>query len=1121
MPSPAVAIIIPLHNEARTIGACVRSVLARTDYPSWELIVVDDGSTDGGAEQLQAFPQVRLLSTPRSGVAHALNLAIAAAVGKDIVRLHADVVIVAPDWLTRLVEAAYAHSQAGVVGARLIYPDGRIASEGRLIVAGLGMHPQHCSLRAFEPDGPPTPVREVDTVAGALAYYRRETIDRVGGLDERYGPAWMEDDDFCVAARRHGFKVYVHGGVKALHFTRALSPTRCPTLPEEEPEITKLLGLGKIAYTRAQAEYWEAKWGWNPFAPDLGEIRRIYGGTEICWRIGESLRYRPSGPAPTVDCCLVTYNSRALLRRCLESLARTDYPADRLKVYVTDNASTDGTAEFLSELAQTYPFRLHPLRLAVNAGCPVGLNFAVTAGQGELVARLDDDIVLPPDWLRVLAADLERRPFAGCVGPKIINDDDRHSVQCGPLRQFPSCYNHEGEPDQGQADYLARAMHVRGCCNLYRRDVFTRGLAFDARFSPSQWDDPDHHIALLQSGYEVLYDGRVGVVHKLSSGSGRSAAAQANFNANCAKFFGKWGTDVWEVLDRSLELSREGRYLPEDGDTSAWLELGPPPSQFPRQVGASWNRHGAALTAAYDALSAADTREDIRSCVDEYLDQAALVRSAHSAGRALDTLHSAANLAPTRADALAALAETYVGAGQGGLARTIAGHGLLLHPADPRLQVLAAPPASVEGASTEGRRDHAAAETRLPAPPRAAAIRTSPSLRVLLVIPFERPSAEVGLPPIERMRASLDSLGVELEVCDTPRPDPRHFDVIHLWSTEFPAQTLAQAKAVRAARPEMPVVLTPRFADRREQCWAEAAIPEIVSQSPTRAQLDERLALVAADRVAFHGHTRQTAGEPSFSGYDAYQRAIFPLVDHLLPHSRAEIACLKKLHGIALPFTIARVAVDATVCSQTEAPEWVAAFAGRAFVLCAGPVEPSRNQLLLLHSLRDTGIPVVVAGKVRDRSYGHLCRIHAPAGSQFIDEPAPGLVAGAFRSASVIAHPYWVEGVALDRLDSALGGGTLVVSDRTAEREYFGSSAYYCDPANVASIRSAVLRALENRVADAPKRSALAARCRFEFTWDAKAAAMVAGYRAAIAARLPGRLHPLAPATLPPLAAVA
>jgi GT2 family glycosyltransferase len=168
------------------------------------------GSTDGSPKVLEGLKDARIqvVTRGRLGVASALNAGFSLAGGDDVVRLHADVVIETPSWPGRLAAAAYTQPKAGVVRARLVYPDGRIQSEGRTIISGVGFHAMHRDNRAFQPDGPPGPICEVDSVSGALAYYRRDALADTGGLDENNGPAWMEDDDFCVAARHRNYKVY-------------------------------------------------------------------------------------------------------------------------------------------------------------------------------------------------------------------------------------------------------------------------------------------------------------------------------------------------------------------------------------------------------------------------------------------------------------------------------------------------------------------------------------------------------------------------------------------------------------------------------------------------------------------------------------------------------------------------------------------------------------------------------------------------------------------------------------------------------------------------------------------------------------------------------------------------
>jgi len=225
MNRPPVTIVIPVYRHTATVAACVRAVLALTDYPDWELIVVDDGNGPELTALLPKARQLRIIRQANGGVARALNAGFAAAAGRDVVRLHADVVIETPGWLGLLADAAYAQPRTAAVGARLVFPDGRIQSEGRAIIGAFGFHHRHCDRKNFASESVGGQRAEVDSVAGALAYYCRAALDAVGGLDEGYGPAWFEDDDFCFAARRLDYKVWVEPAVRAVHYTRSAPPT--------------------------------------------------------------------------------------------------------------------------------------------------------------------------------------------------------------------------------------------------------------------------------------------------------------------------------------------------------------------------------------------------------------------------------------------------------------------------------------------------------------------------------------------------------------------------------------------------------------------------------------------------------------------------------------------------------------------------------------------------------------------------------------------------------------------------------------------------------------------------------------------------------------------------------
>ena len=143
-------------------------------------------------------------------------------------------------------------------------------------------------------------------------------------------------------------------------------------------------------------------------------------------------------------------------------------------------------------------------------------------------------------------------------------------------------HQHQPEPgigprDGARVEGLARVVTIRGCCNVYRRSVFDRVGLLDVRFSPSQFDEWDHHIACAVAGYEALYDGGVVVRHQLNAGRMATPAAYGNFEGNQLKSDARWGGDHWAALDRArvtcsasafnalaVSPSRTALFRPED-----------------------------------------------------------------------------------------------------------------------------------------------------------------------------------------------------------------------------------------------------------------------------------------------------------------------------------------------------------------------------------------------------------------------------------------------------------------------------------------------------------------------------------------------------------------------------
>lgn len=204
--APLVSIVLPVHDQVAYTRNCLEWLARTAPGELYELVVVDDASTDDTPALLaQLEGDVRVVTMRENvGFVAACNEGAAAARGKYLLFLNNDT---APqeNWLTSLVETAEADPEVGAVGARLVFPDGRLQEAGGIIFAdgtgwnfGRGDHP-------FRPeyDRP----CEVDYCSGAALLVRRDLFEQLGGFDPRYRPAYYEDTDLCFGIRSLGKRV--------------------------------------------------------------------------------------------------------------------------------------------------------------------------------------------------------------------------------------------------------------------------------------------------------------------------------------------------------------------------------------------------------------------------------------------------------------------------------------------------------------------------------------------------------------------------------------------------------------------------------------------------------------------------------------------------------------------------------------------------------------------------------------------------------------------------------------------------------------------------------------------------------------------------------------------------
>lgn len=202
---PLATIVVPAYNAARTIEACVEACLNQ-DYAAVEVVVTDDGSTDGTARIVRRYP-VHYLWQENAGPASARNRGWRAATGEIVCFTDSDCVP-APDWVSRLVEQYTSEEIAGVGGTYDIVND--IVNGSNSLLARC-IHEEIVQRHLEMP-------RYVDYLGAFNVSYRRAVLEKVGGFDESYRIASGEDNDLAYRVRKQGHRLVFTRGARVAHY---------------------------------------------------------------------------------------------------------------------------------------------------------------------------------------------------------------------------------------------------------------------------------------------------------------------------------------------------------------------------------------------------------------------------------------------------------------------------------------------------------------------------------------------------------------------------------------------------------------------------------------------------------------------------------------------------------------------------------------------------------------------------------------------------------------------------------------------------------------------------------------------------------------------------------------
>ena len=408
-PSPAVSIVIPVHNQWAYTIRCLVAVLDHSRDVAYEVIVVDNGSTDETRQTLASIDGIRVHHNPVNlGFARACNQGAALARAEWVLFLNNDT---EPrrSWLSALLAAARADPAVAIAGSRLLFPDDTLQSVGLQLAYGFP-YPLSVIPRGYrKPAAATPPSGPVRAVTGACLLVRAAAFAAVGGFDQGFENGY-EDIDLCLrVAEQGGRTLFVAESVVTHH---------------------EAVSGGRFMHEAANLDRLQLRW-----------MERLPGD----WFDHDYRRQAAQAPArpgrPGVSVVVVAQDAIATIAPCLENLRCTLAPDDEL--VIVDDGSRGASARFLSVFARAHSASSDdraPVRL-VSSDTALGFTGAARLGVAEarrdFVALLAPNVKVAAGWLDRLVAHLQRDPARGVVSPATAG---RRADDGGPLYAPPTAY---------------------------------------------------------------------------------------------------------------------------------------------------------------------------------------------------------------------------------------------------------------------------------------------------------------------------------------------------------------------------------------------------------------------------------------------------------------------------------------------------------------------------------------------------------------------------------------------------------------------------------------------------------------------------------------------------------
>jgi GT2 family glycosyltransferase/radical SAM superfamily enzyme YgiQ (UPF0313 family)/Flp pilus assembly protein TadD len=583
-PAPQITVVIPTYNRRAILKKTLLAFAAQTVAPDqFEVIVADDGSDDDTLVMLQRFKApfvLRVLALPHRGANAARNEAMRQAQG-SIVLITGDDMIPEPalvashlkfhrqhpseleamlgfiDWSPEITvtpfmrfivspeggqQFAFHETRAGRADYRLFYTSNLSLKRSLL----------RKQATLFDPDFAHPAYDDIElgyrlARQGLTLHYNPQ------GVTTHHHP--MTVADFVRRQRMAGQMAVVfarkHPEVDAsLLGTEAIlaQPTR--PRPESLEQLSAVIQeLGKpdpsiLARLRIAQDGYDRHYARTILYPLYGALLRTAYALGVC-EASNGPQPCTSSPGESVEgagykasIIIPVFNKVDLTRQCLTALARVTQGIT-FEVILVDNASTDGTEEFLRTLSGD----VRIIRNQSNTGFGHACNQGARAADGEYLVFLNNDTIPLEGWLTALIDDIEAHPDVAVVGSKLLYEDGtiQHAGVAFSRVTFSPYHIYRGFPaDSPPVNRRRELQCVTAACMLVRREVFESSGGFDEGYR-NGFEDVDLCLKIRERGWRIVYQPKSVLYHLESRTPGR----KDHERDNAGRLFERWGHKWW------------------------------------------------------------------------------------------------------------------------------------------------------------------------------------------------------------------------------------------------------------------------------------------------------------------------------------------------------------------------------------------------------------------------------------------------------------------------------------------------------------------------------------------------------------------------------------------------